>query len=377
MKKNVPKGLLQSTNLKKLFLIMKLSTFLIAFTVFQSVAGTVFSQSTGLKLNIKQTKAEEILVQIENQSNYVFLYNKDLIDLEKTTSIKVKSASVNEVLDLLFEGSNVNYAVVGRQIVLSPAFAAQQKKVTGKVTDVNGEVIPGVSISVKGTTNGTITAVDGTFELQKVEENSMLVFSFIGLKVQEISAQGKSVINVVLEEDKLDLDEVIVIGYGTAKRQDYAGSVSSVKMEHSAISLAPNLNALESLKGNVAGLSIGATNSAGGQPSMDIRGQNSISGSNDPLIVLDGIIFMGNIGDINPNDIATYDILKDAVSAAAYGSRSANGVIAITTKKGKSGKPVITFNTSAGMQTWQNQPVMMRGEEWINVVNARHKYTEG
>jgi TonB-linked SusC/RagA family outer membrane protein len=267
--------------------------------------------------------------------------------------------------------------MVGRQIVLSPTYTQQQKKVTGKVTDANGEPIPGVAISVKGTTNGTITSVDGFYEITKVDESAILVFSFVGLKSQEISAQGKSVINVVLEEEKTDLDEVIVIGYGTAKRQDYSGSVSSVKMEGSAISQLPNLNALESLKGNVAGLNIGATNSAGGQPSMEIRGQNSINGDNNPLIVLDGIIYMGSLSDINPNDIASYDILKDAVSAAAYGSRSANGVIAITTKKGSNGKPVITFNTSAGVQSWQNMPVMMKGEEWIKVVNARNKYADG
>lgn len=148
-------------------------------------------------------------------------------------------------------------------------------------------------------------------------------------------------------------------------------------MENSPVSIAPNLNALESLKGNVAGLSIGATNTAGGQPSMDIRGQNSINGSNDPLIVLDGVIYLGSLNDINPNDIATFDILKDAVSAAAYGSRSANGVIAITTKKGRTGKPIITFSTSTAVQNWQNQPVMMKGAEWITVVNARNQYAEG
>jgi len=377
MKKIAPKGLSLSASLKKLLLIMKLAIFLMVFTVLQSMAGTVFSQTSGLTHNARQIKVEEILLQIENQSNYVFLYNKDLIDVEKTTSINVKSASVDEVLNMLFEGSNINYKLMGRQIVLSPAFAQQQKKVTGKVTDANGEPIPGVAITVKGTTNGAITSVDGTYELPKVEDSSILVFSFVGLKSQEISASGKSTINVVLEEDKTDLDEVIVIGYGTARRQDYSGSVSSVKMEGSAISQLPNLNALESLKGNVAGLSIGATNTAGGQPSMEIRGQNSISGDNNPLIVLDGVIYLGSLSDINPNDIATYDILKDAVSAAAYGSRSANGVIAITTKKGKSGKPVITFNTSAGVQSWQNQPVMMKGEEWIGVVNARNKYAEG
>lgn len=377
MKKIAPKGLSLSADLKKLLLIMKLAIFLMVFTVLQSLAGTVLSQTSALTLNVKQAKVEEILLQIENQSNYVFLYNKDLIDVEKTATINVKSASVDEVLELLFEGSNINYRLVGRQIVLSPAYSVQQKKLTGKVTDKNGESLPGVSIVVKGTTNGTITSIDGTYELGKVDDNSTIVFSFVGMTSQEIKAQGKTVINVVLEEETTGLDEVIVIGYGTAKRADYSGSVSSLKMEGSAVSLIPNLNALESLKGNVAGLSIGATNSAGGKPSMEIRGQNSISGDNNPLIVLDGVIYLGSLSDINPNDIATYDILKDAVSAAAYGSRSANGVIAITTKKGKTGKPVITFNTSCGIQAWQNQPVMMKGEEWINVVNARNKYVAG
>lgn len=377
MKKNAPNDLSLRTGLKKLLVTMRLTIFLVVFTVLQTLAVTVSSQSSGLTLNVKESKVEQILLQIENQSNYVFLYNKDLIDVEKVASINVKGASVDEVLGILFEGSNVNYKMVGRQIVLSPAFTQQQKKVTGKVTDNKGEPLPGVSISVKGTTNGTITSAEGTYEISKVDDNATLVFSFVGMTSQEVRVQGKSSINVVLEEETKGLDEVIVIGYGTAKRQDYSGSVSSVKMENSMVALSPNLNALESLKGNVAGLNIGATNSAGGQPSMEIRGQNSLNGSNDPLIVLDGVIYLGSLNDINPNDIATYDVLKDAVSAAAYGSRSANGVIAITTKKGKSGKPTITLNTSVGFQDWQSKPEMMKGAEWITVVNARNKYADG
>jgi TonB-dependent starch-binding outer membrane protein SusC len=257
------------------------------------------------------------------------------------------------------------------------AVSQQQKSITGKVTDAAGQALPGATVLVKGTTSGTITDIDGNFRLGNVPADATLVFSFVGLKTQEISAQGKDVFNVSLQEDKLALDEVIVIGYGTAKRQDFTGSVSSVKMENSPVALMPNMNALESLKGNVAGLNVGATNSAGGQPSMDIRGQNSISGDNNPLIVLDGVIYPGSLNDINPNDIASFDILKDAVSVAIYGSRSANGVIAITTKKGRVGKPVITFNASYGIQNWQNQPVMMKGEEWITVVNARNQYAAG
>ena len=203
-----------------------------------------------------------------------------------------------------------------------------------------------------------------------------MVVSYIGYITQEIPVGKNNTLDVLLREDTETLDEVIVIGYGTTKRKDFTGSVSSVKLENSPIALSPNLNALESLKGNVSGLDIGATNSAGGEPSMQMRGQKSISGSNDPLIVVDGVIFMGSINDINPNDIASYDVLKDATSAAAYGSRSANGVIIITTKRGKTGKPVVTFNATGSMQTWQNKPDLMKGEQWLESVMARNNSSD-
>lgn len=301
-----------------------------------------------------------------------------LIRILKLTGFFILVSIIQATASVDLQSTLLSLNIEKNQLTASEVTVQQQGgKVTGKVTDLSGAALPGVSVAVTGTTNGTITDTDGNYSLTNIPENSTLQFSFVGMKIQKISVQGKQVINVVLEEEILAVDEVIVIGYGTAKRQDYTGAVSSIKMENSPVALAPNLNALEALKGNVAGLSIGATNTAGGQPAMDIRGQNSISGSNDPLIVLDGVIYLGSLGDINPNDIASYDILKDAVSAAAYGSRSANGVISITTKKGKTGKPVITFNTSAGVQSWQNQPVMMKGAEWITVVNARNQYTAG
>jgi TonB-linked SusC/RagA family outer membrane protein len=246
-----------------------------------------------------------------------------------------------------------------------------QRTVSGTVTDVNDEPISGVSVSVKGTSSGTVTDANGTYRLN-VEENATLVFSYVGYITQEIKVTSQTEISVKLLDASQSLDEIIVIGYGTAKRQDFTGSVTSVRLENSPIALAPNLNALDALKGNVAGLDIGATNSAGGQPSMQLRGQKSISGSNDPLIVVDGVIFMGSLNDINPNDIASYNVLKDATSAAAYGSRSANGVIIITTKKGRTGKPVVTFNATGGMEVWQNKPELLKGEEWIKSAQARH-----
>ena len=215
-----------------------------------------------------------------------------------------------------------------------------------------------------------ITDVDGNYSITKVPANATLVFSFVGMKTQEIAVAGKTTINIVMEEDAIGIEEVVAVGYGTIRRQDFTGSVNSVDIENSPLSSIPNMNALEVLRGSSAGLNVGAVNTAGGSPDLLIRGQNSINGSNDPLVVLDGVIFLGKIGDINPNDIASFNILKDASSAAAYGSRSANGVIIITTKKGKKGKPIISFNTSNGVSVWQQKPKLMDGEGYTKKVSA-------
>ncbi|MEO6917279.1 MAG: SusC/RagA family TonB-linked outer membrane protein [Chitinophagaceae bacterium] len=254
---------------------------------------------------------------------------------------------------------------------------AQSKTLTGTVKNSTGEAMQGVSISTKGKAGGTTTNAEGRFSIAVPSGTGILVFSYIGFEKQEHVITGSDNIQVTMKADAGVLNDVVVIGYGTTKRKDFTGAVSSVKMENSPIALLPNLNALEALKGNVTGLNIGAVNSAGGQPSVIVRGQRSISGNNDPLILLDGVIFLGSISDINPNDIATYDILKDAVSAAAYGSRSANGIIAITTKKGKTGKPQINIKANTAFQKWQNRPEMMKGAEWLSVVNARNRYVAG
>lgn len=369
-----------SSEHKKMLLTMRNSLFIIVLSAFQALAGGTYAQTTRLTLDLKNSTVKEVLQKIEQQSEFYFLYNSELIDVQRKVDVSVENEKIDNVLARLFNSEKVNVVVRDRHIVLTPAgeiASQQQEKVTGKVTDSTGASLPGVSVAIKGTATGTVTDINGVFTLTNVSPKSILICSFVGMKSQEFIVGTKTEFKIILEDETVGVDEVIVIGYGTASRKDYSGSVSSVKMENSAIALAPNMNALESLKGSVAGLSIGATNSAGGQPAMDIRGQNSLSGSNDPLIVLDGVIYLGNLGDINPSDIATYDILKDAVSSAAYGSRSANGVIAITTKKGATGKPVISFNTSTGIQTWQNRPEMMNGTDWITTVNARNQYTAG
>lgn len=241
---------------------------------------------------------------------------------------------------------------------------AQPISVKGKVTDQEGLPIPGVSVLKKGTTDGTITNLEGIYQIL-VSANETLVFSFIGMKTQEVTVGTDAEINVVLKNDVIGLDEVVAIGYGTASKKDLTGSVASVKMENSPIAALPTINVMQALQGKAPGVNIGATTSAGESPGINIRGQNSISASNYPLIVLDGVIFDGNLSEISSDDIATFNILKDASSAAIYGSRAANGVILITTKRGKSEKPVINLNTYVGFNDWTRMPDMMEGEEFI------------
>src|SRR5690606_338820 len=234
--------------------------------------------------------------------------------------------------------------------------------VTGTVKDANGEPIPGATVSVPGTNIGTATDLDGTYSLT-VPEGSSLSFSFIGYVTQMVEVGARSVIDIVLEEDMASLDEVVVIGYGTAKKSDLTGSVARISMEDKARQA--NVNLFQALVGASSGVNLEGRGGASSEPTISIRGQTSLSASDRPLIVLDGVIYNGSISNINVNDVETVDILKDASAAAVYGSRSANGVLLITTKKGKSEKPVISLDLYTGFQDMTNNPMrVMNAEEF-------------
>lgn len=237
----------------------------------------------------------------------------------------------------------------------------QAGKVSGVVEDAFGPVV-GASVMVKRTTNGNVTDMNGHFTLEDVKNGDIIQISYIGYVTQEIKYTGQSVLRVTLAEDTQILDEVVVVGYGVAKKSDLAGSV--VRADLSALQESPNVNLMQGLHGTTPGLNVGQVTSAGAAPAISIRGKNSISGASSPLIVLDGIVFRGNLRDINPNDVESLDILKDASAAAIYGSQAANGVILITSKTAKTvSKPVVSYNTSITLQGLSNKSLLPEGRE--------------
>lgn len=249
---------------------------------------------------------------------------------------------------------------------------AQGLKVTGIVKDQSGEPLIGVNVMERGTTNGSITDVDGKYSVSVKGNKSVLVFSYIGYVSQEIPVAGKQSVNVTLKEDTEELEEVVVIGYGTAKKKDLTGAISTVKAENLEKETPRSVQDL--LRANAPGLSIGASVNADGSADVQIRGKNTLSAGSGPLYVLDGVIFNGSLTDINPMDIQSVDVLKDASSVAVYGAKAANGVIAITTKKGKTGKPVVNFNANMGWVQANSIPKVVDG---AGFVKFRQEYAKG
>lgn len=250
---------------------------------------------------------------------------------------------------------------------------AQNQNVSGVVSDQVGPM-PGVTVIVSGTNSGTTTDFDGKYSLSNVPADAVLEFSYIGFAVQRVNVNGRNQINVTLEQDTQQLDEVVVVGYGTQRREAVTGSVASIKSE--AITEVPSPNISQALQGRIAGVEMTQTSSKpGASMQIRIRGTRSLNASNDPLIVLNGIPFAGSIGDINPNDIESIDILKDASSSAIYGSRGANGVILITTKTGAVGqKATFTYNGYSGISTLFSEFPMMNGEEFVKLRAAAGQY---
>lgn len=253
--------------------------------------------------------------------------------------------------------------------------ATGKRTLTGTVTDHSGEPLIGVNVMEKNTTNGTITDIDGKYSLSLTKtSNVVLTFSYIGYIQLNVDVKGDNVVNAKLEEDTQNLEEVVVIGYGTAKKRDLTGAISSIKTEKLEAESPRSVEDL--LRSNSPGLNISLSPNADGSAHLKIRGETTLKAGAAPLLVLDGVIYEGSLTDINPNDIQAVDVLKDASSAAVYGAKAANGVIMITTKKGKTGKPVVSFNANIGLATVANKPKLLDGPGFIkyrqDYENGRH-----
>jgi len=380
MKKSCIDGLsLPRRKLKKAGLIMRLTLFLtVAFVV--NLYASSYSQSTKLNLDYKDIQLKQLFEKISNQSEFRFIYNNNVVNDNIHVSVKAKDAKIEMILDNVLENANLEYRIVDRHVIvfpdenkeantsLSTEQSFQQGSVSGKITDESGQPLPGVSVSIKGTTWGTISDGNGKYTLKLTDKKVALVFSFVGMKTQEIAYDGKGTLDIVLKEESFGIDEVVAIGYGTSKKEDLSAAVSVVQ-NLDKLKDRPVLNTASMIQGRVPGVTItnqgGSPNSA---PSVTIRGTGSKS--ENVLYVVDGVPG----APYNPEDVESVTVLKDAASAAIYGAHAgAAGVILITTRQSKAGKPSVEYSGFYGVKSAWKLPQSLTGADEAQVSNLAYK----
>lgn len=373
--------------IKKLILMSKI-TFILFFVGLLQVSAMSYAQSTKLNLKLSNASLVEVLDRIEQQSEFRFFYDNSQVDLKQKVTIDITDRKIDDVLNDIFRNTNITFEVVDRRILVTskganPMVQVQGLlKVTGVVTNsLDNQPIPGVAVMVKGTSVGAITDIEGKYSINIPQAGKTLSFSFVGMKPLEIAIENKSVINVQMHEDVVGVDEVVVIGYGTRQKKDLTGSVSQISSEELSreVKMSPQL----SIQGKMAGVYISNTGSdPTARPNVQVRGIGTL-GFNDPLYVIDGIpLTEGGASSnnarlqdmrtsinvfslINPNDIASISVLKDASATAIYGVRASNGVILIQTKRGSEGKPKVNFTASYGIQNISKRYDVMSVKDYV------------
>lgn len=366
---------------------MKLSVCLLLCTIGLAQASGSYAQKATVNLEMRNQTVKEVLDEIEEQSDFSFFFNIKHVDLDRKVSVVAKKSDIFKVLETMFAGTDVSYSVIDRKIILSTETKALQqggKKITGMVVDQSRMPVIGANVVVKGSTNGTITDVDGKFSLV-VPENAVLQLTYIGYYPLEVQIGKNSDLQITMKEDTQSLDEVVVVGYGVQKKRDLTGAVSSVKLADAPITTVTTIS--HALAGKAAGLQV-TQNSAqvGGGSTFRIRGAASTGAGNDPLVIIDGFpvsnsanLESGNRYDsgssdnilesINPNDIESIEVLKDASSTAIYGSRAGHGVIIITTKRGKNKKVNVTYSGNMSVQNMKNGYDVLSAKEYMQQRN--------
>ena len=365
----------------QILIIMKLTVILICLFSL-SVQATGYSQSAKVSLNLKDVSLKEVFKLIEKQTQCRFFYNNQFVDLETKVSFKANDIPIDDVLTAVLKDANVTFKTLANNlVVITPIDYQAKNTISGTVTDAkSGESLPGVTVLIKGTTKGTVTDKQGKFSLTNSDLKVTLVVSYMGYEKQEVAVDNASQLIIKLVEDVKTLDEVVVVGYGVMRKSDLTGAVGSVKadvLKKQAVS-----SFEQGLQGKVSGVQVtAASGSPGGVVDIRIRGGNSLTSGNQPLYVIDGypVTAGGSAGGsgagqnplatLNPGDIESMEILKDASSTAIYGSRGANGVILITTKRGKSGKTLVTYDGYIGFQKVAKKLDMMNATEWGTLAN--------
>src|SRR5690606_17918675 len=322
-----------------------------------------------ITLDRNELTLNQLFRQIELKTDFQFAYDRQDNDRDFIVTVDTRKASVEDYLKQPARQASLSFRQVNHNIDVKKSVRAAvlppimvDVTVSGTVSDQKGEPLPGVTVSVTGTSIGTATDLDGRYAIT-VPEGSKLAFSFIGFESQTVEVGGRSVIDITLMEDMASLEEVVVVGYGTQKKRDVTGAVNNI--DNTKNETLPNTNVIQAMRGTVPGLSISAGGNAGSGNAISIRGQNSLAGNNNALIVVDGIIYNGQIGNLNPNDIAPIDVLKDASSTAIFGAKAANGVVLIPTKKGATEKPTIQFNSYIGTQDFLMNLDFESPEEYV------------
>lgn len=391
MKKKKYSIFFNKKDLTKTLLTMKFTLILFCASTLQIFA-TAYSQSTGLTFSLKNASIADVFEAIEKQSDFKFLYHDALINDKKNLNLDISNETVEEILNKLFAETGNNYTVLENNlIVITPSGMKikQEKTITGTVvSSTNNEPLPGVNVVEKGTLNGTITDINGKYTLTVSGDNSVLVFSYVGYLSQEIPVSGKTSIDVSMAEDIASLEEVVVVGYGTQKKSDITGSIAVMNTDN--LDERPISRVDQALVGELAGVRVKQTSGMPGAGfSIQVRGTGSISANNEPLYVIDGFplevspqntsggFTNGNpLDNINSNDIASIQVLKDASATAIYGSRGSNGVVLITTKRGQAGKARISINYRGGWNETSKKLDVLSGEEWAErateMINAAY-----
>jgi TonB-linked SusC/RagA family outer membrane protein len=349
---------------KKLLRTMRITLFLTLAGILQTVAVNSFSQAQTISLNMTRARIVEVLNEIESQSQFRFIYSPNTFNVDDRITVSVNDQKIDDVLQQIFSGTHVTYQKFDKQIVLSsePVVSDQTRTITGKVTDQSGQPLPGVTVVLKGTTTGAITNTEGRYTISNIPAHASLTFSFVGMKTQEIPVAGKTEINVKMVEEAIGIEEVVAIGYGTQTKRDISGSVANISEKN--FNKGINTTAVDLLKGKVAGLSI--TQGSGDitkEQTIRLRGTSSLTGSSEPFVVIDGVPGL-SMNSVASQDIESISILKDASAAAIYGSRSASGVILITTKKGKKDVPIVEYDGFVAVSDVTNIPDVLTAREW-------------